>query len=257
MDTWNSRRSNCRIFVHAVLVMFGLTGAAWATLVLPTLKSVALARDLERGMIVGDNFKLAALESALSRLPEDRPDVMERSVLVRTEAFVRLRIADLTMQHGSQEGAEHAAILATTSIRSSIVLDPCASFNWFMLYSININLDGFDQKYVKYLAESYLLGPREGWISVRRNRLALAAFSSLSEPLKEVVVLEFAAMVRSDLVEEAVINLTTVGWTYRERLLAGLEQVDLSDRKRFAIRLSEEGARAEVPGIVQYERPWR
>jgi hypothetical protein len=84
------------------------------------------------------------------------------------------------------------------------------------------------------LRMSYMFGPNEGWIAVRRNPLALAEFPSLPKPIAEQVLSEFAMMVRSGLYQDAANIIASVGRDLRELLLGGLDQVDETHRNDFA-----------------------
>ena len=109
---------------------------------------------------------------------------------------------------------------------------------------------------MSYLEQSYSTGPREGWIALRRNRLALAAFQMLNERMQDSVTAEFAGMVDSYFIGEAADNLQRAGWPQRERLLASLGDVDIMSRELFAKWLERNGVKVVVPGVKSNERPW-
>jgi hypothetical protein len=105
---------------------------------------------------------------------------------------------------------------------------------------------------------SYSLGPNEGWIAVRRNRLALALFAVLTPDLQNKAVLEFAHLVDSGFVPEAADILTGPGWPVRERLLSRLAHVDELYREQFAKAVYQLGYDVSVPGVKPFGfRPWR
>ncbi|MGY4368168.1 hypothetical protein ACVW1A_004233 [Bradyrhizobium sp. LB1.3] len=87
--------------------------------------------------------------------------------------------------------------------------------------------------------------------------MGLAVFQILAEKIKKQVVSEFAALVDSDFVEDAVVNFENVGWAERERLLTSLEEVKRIPRETFAKRLARDGVKASVPGVEVDVRPWQ
>jgi hypothetical protein len=102
------------------------------------------------------------------------------------------------------------------------------------------------------------LGPYEGWIADRRNRVALSMFWRLPPDLAEAVIREFAAMVNSQFYEAAIAILTGPGWPLHDQLLAGLTDSDVRQRAEFAKELYSAGYDVAVPGIAppHERRPW-
>ncbi|WP_156446748.1 hypothetical protein [Bradyrhizobium yuanmingense] len=162
----------------------------------------------------------------------------------------------MTSKTGPESGDELIASAERSVIRA-LTLNPSDSFLWLMVYSVRTIQYGFDLENLRLLAQSYAMGPYEGWISLRRNRSALAVLSMLSESTKSAVISEFAAMVDTDFIENTALNLRGVGWQYRERLLAALVSVDVVSRQKLYRRLKADGITVSVPGIPFDERPWR
>jgi hypothetical protein len=105
---------------------------------------------------------------------------------------------------------------------------------------------------------SYVVGPREGWIAIKRNRFASALHPQLSPDLREAVLQEFAALVASGIYEEATGILMGPSWPFRERLLERLASVDYRDRLRFANVLAQGGYDIAIPGVEAVpQRPRR
>lgn len=157
----------------------------------------------------------------------------------------------------SAEEADHEAAMADTKIKSSLEFNPADSFLWLMLYSMETAHHGFDEKTLGYLSQSYTTGPIEGWIALRRNKLALATFADLIGTTQQRVVSEFTGMVDSEFTDAAALNLMGVGWMQSERLLASIAVVNIVPRESFARRLAREGLMVRVPGVELEERTWR
>ncbi|MCK1294836.1 hypothetical protein [Bradyrhizobium sp. 30] len=167
-----------------------------------------------------------------------------------------LGIAEELMQRDRSETYDVGMETAETKIRTSLSSNPTDSFLWLMIYSVKIARGGFDPKEVAFLEQSYHAGALEGWVSLRRNGLALSIFPLLTVSIQDTVVAEFAAIVDSGFLDEATAILTSVGWEQRDRLLGGLQQVDIGARERLAKRLRRQGFKVGVPGVEMSDRPW-
>jgi hypothetical protein len=75
--------------------------------------------------------------------------------------------------------------------------------------------NGFRPDDVKYLRMSYRLDPNEGWIALKRNRLAFEKFDQLSTDLAESAIGEYVALVKSGLYEQAAEILSGPAWQAR------------------------------------------
>jgi hypothetical protein len=135
---------------------------------------------------------------------------------------------------------------------------PADAFLWLVLYWVETTRNGFHTEYVRYLEMSYKTGPREGWVAQRRNRLALAIFPELPDPLATQVVDEFAKMLNRGFVDGAVQSLVGPGWPERNRLLPELRNVSERYRQALANEVYKLGYDIDVPGISRRDpRPWR
>ncbi|PIT04895.1 hypothetical protein TSA1_32230 [Bradyrhizobium nitroreducens] len=146
---------------------------------------------------------------------------------------------------------------AVYTIRSALTSNPADSFLWLMLYSTELTRTGFDNSLIRYIEESYALAPLEGWVALQRNGIGLATFENLKPSMQDKVVSEFVGLVDGSFLDVAGVNLTTVGWAQRERLLASLTRLDVISREAFAKKLSREGLKVAVPGIEVDDRLWR
>ncbi|MGY3146029.1 hypothetical protein ACVWYQ_003028 [Bradyrhizobium sp. USDA 3397] len=238
-------------------VAFGLTGVAavfWASTVLPVFRASTPAREIASRILAGDRFKPGMIDGLLASIDRSPKLPLVSHVVVRAEALLRVRGTEEAMVRSGSDKADLGIIVSEKKVRHSLTLNPADSFLWLMLYSLSSTLNGFDVRNIDYLDQSYVNGPLEGWIALRRNRFALAAFPMLSEATQQKAEIEFAAMVDSGLVEQAVINFTSVGWEQRDRLLVSLERADVISREQFAKRLARDGVKVNVPGIVIEER---
>jgi hypothetical protein len=143
------------------------------------------------------------------------------------------------------------------SIRRSLACSPADPFLWVVLYWVEINRNGFQPDYLKYLRLSYQLGPNEGWIALKRNGYALAIFQQLPPDLAEMAIAEFATLVDTGFYAETAAILTGPGWPEREMLLSHLKDVSERYKEAFAKAVYKLGYDVNVPGVVLRDpRPW-
>lgn len=242
--------------LRGLLLAAGLLSLLWSVAVLPSFQRLLPARDAAARIIADDRLKARALAEMFASIEPAAPAELSPPELFRASALVRLRLSELALARKSSEEAEAEITAAHRKLVEGLTVDPTDSLLWLMLYSFETSRNGFDPKTVPYLERSYLTGPHEGWIALRRNRLALGVFPLLGELAQTRVVDEFATMVDSDFWNDAEANLVGIGWAYRDRLLAGLQRVDLVSREAFARRLFRDGYDVQIPGVKSKERPW-
>ena len=81
-------------------------------------------------------------------------------------------------------------------------------------------LHGFKPDHLEYLRMSYLMGPNEGWIALKRNVLALAVFERLSLDVAEMAICELTNLLSSGLIREAGGIFTGPAWRIRDLLMS-------------------------------------
>ena len=135
------------------------------------------------------------------------------------------------------------------AIRSSLSCTPADPFLWLALYSVEVTENGFKPDYLKYLRVSYRLGPHEGWIALKRNPLAFAAFQQLPPDLGENAINEFVALLESGLSDQAAEIIIGPAWPERELILSHLTRLSDYERQSFADALHRRGYDLNVPGI--------
>lgn len=257
MGMWSSRNLGWQAFVRGLLALLGLLGVLWSSAVAPSFWLTALAHEVSVGIIADDRFKPGALGAMLALMETQSNAFILQPQFSKAKALLGLRVAEEAMGWKSSEDTDREMEGAEAKLRSALCLTPMDSFLWLMLYSVETARYGFELKNFALLGQSYMTAPLEGWIALRRNKVALAILPMLNGPSQENVVSEFAAMVESDFIDYAAFNLTSVGWEHRERLLSGLEHADIIRREAFAKKLARDGVKASVPGIEIDERPWR
>ncbi|MCA1550703.1 hypothetical protein I6F36_28125 [Bradyrhizobium sp. BRP19] len=238
------------------MLLLGLAALWWSGGVLPIFRSAAPVREITEAIISGQRFRPGVLDEALTRMQRDPPPLVMRAAIIRAAALVELSVAEGASERKSAEEADQEIVAAGDRVRTSLATNPADSFLWLMIYSLKAMSQGFSIENIRYLVQSYATGPREGWIALRRSRMALSVFPMLSPAAQQRVVSEFVDLVNSEFVEAAASNLTTVGWPQRERLLNALQVVHLAAKRGLRKRLFADGIIVQIPGVDLEERPW-
>lgn len=238
------------------LLVFAAAVVWWATTALPIFYFSIAAHEITDRIVADQRFRPRVLRGALDEMGRT-PTRFAQASLIRAQSLVALRVSEEAFGSKSTEEADRQVTAAEQLVRKSLELNAADAFLWLMLYSIQITREGFDADKLLYLDESYKSGPYEGWIALRRNRLSLSVFPTMTAATQERVVSEFAALVDANFTDESMSNLTGVGWLQRERLLAALERTDIESRKALQKSLLAGGVKIRIPGVEYDERPWR
>lgn len=240
------------------LLLFGLIGSWWTAITLPIFVSASPARDFIGRIMADERFKQGILTEMLARLDGTSKRLVPEPSISRAKALIRVELARNTI--GRRDGIDDGdprAVDAERDLKSTLAENPNDAFLWMLLYSVALARNGFDPINIKYLAESYRIGPCEGWVALRRNRLTLGVFPFLDDSLKRMASSEFAQIVDADFSNEAASILKGVGWAHREELLPTLARANLVSRENLYRRLAADGFKLKIPDVPYDERPWR
>lgn len=242
--------------LRSQFLLCGLLGVIWSYAALPSFWLTVPAHNVASRIIAGERFKPEILPQMLSQMEAaPRPGIVQ-SEYYRAQALIGVSAGEVAAQ-GSGSDFDREISDAESRLRAALSVTPSDAFLWLLLYSVGTARNGFDPAYVRLVEKSYIAGPHEGWIALRRNRLALAVFALLNDITQKAVVTEFSELVDSDFIDAAAANLTTIGWEHRAPLLAGLEQTDVASRESLARRLSRDGFKVPIPGVDRDDRLWR
>jgi hypothetical protein len=242
-----------RLFV----VLSGLVAIAWGASTLPMFWREATLERIAGRIIDRDVFKPGALEPLLPEVAAAEQARTCRPEALRSAAIIRMRMAESAMAAGERQEIDGRLSSLQDTIRRSLACSPADPFLWMVLAWVEGAREGFRLEQLQYLRLSYRLGPNEGWVAARRNRLALATFERLPPDLADAAVNEFAHMVDSWIYGETLAIFTGPGWPIRDRLLASLKDIGERQREAFAKALYAQGYDIKVPGITPRDpRPW-
>jgi hypothetical protein len=250
--------SRLRLSARVFTLGLGALAVAWGGSLLPQFWHQSLLQRTATRIIYNDEFKVEALQPLLPLIEAAEQEAYCQPSILHSAAIIRLRLMESAIATGQRQSIDPARKKLRTTILSSLACAPADPFLWLVLYWIEVSQDGFEPDLLKYLRMSYETGPAEGWVAVKRNRLALAVYNKLPDDLAAKAVREFANLVKSNFTREAVEILAGPGWPIQDILLKSLEDVPERDRANFAKALYVRELDVQVPGIAMPDRrPWR
>ena len=230
-------------------VGLGLLAIGWAGFVAPAAWRQASAAPLGNKIVFGERFKAGVLEDYLASAPPDAGDRLCRPLTGRTLAVARLRLAEEALSDGDGGLIGQTEAAGEAALRRSLACTPTDSFLWFALFWMANSREGFQPDHLKFLRLSYRTGPNEGWLAIRRNRLAIAIYPALPDDLKQAAAGEFVQLVKSDLITAAANILAGPGTPIRGLLLSRLHGLDEKKLRFLALLLAGSGIDDPFPEL--------
>jgi hypothetical protein len=238
--------------VRILVVVAGVCAIAWSISAIRIYRAEPAFANSASAILAGDRFSPEQLKM-LTQQVEAAPVGSLRSAALNDIAIIWLQLTEAAVQSSDAPLAVSALDKLQVAVAAAIQASPTSSFMWLTDYWARSVRSGNKADGLKSLGMSYALGENEGWIALRRNPLALSAFTSLPDKLAEQVLTEFTGLVRSGFYEQAANILAGSGESVRDKLLNRLVQVDDDDRRRFAKALASKGLDdIVVPGVEMH-----
>jgi hypothetical protein len=252
-----SRASVPALPTRLFALILGLGGIAWGATTFPLLWQHSLIEGISTHIIDRNTFKVDALTPLMPEVAATEQAEFCRPEALRGAAVIRLRLAEEALMDGKRAIINGQLISLQDAIRHSLACSPTDPFLWVVLAWVENAREGFKPNQLQYIRLSYESGPNEGWVAVRRNRLALAIYERLPPDLADAATVEFARMIDSWLFDDTISIFTGPGWRIRDKLLKRIETVSARPREGFAKSLYEQGYDVAIPGITLGDpRPW-
>jgi hypothetical protein len=238
--------------ITAARVFLAITGAlaiAWAIAVIPVFWSEGVIADVARAVTAGDGFKPDVLTAVLAGIETDSSPTLRSSMQGKATA-IRLRQAEDAIRAGNPDAIRQKLEAVSKSVEQTLSNAPDDPFLWLAWFWLDTTRNGVRPDNLPFLQMSYDLGPHEGWIAIKRNRVALAKYSALTSDLAERAISEFVDLVRWGLFPEAADIAAGTGPSLRRVLFARLAELSFEQRRIFAsIIYGRELDDVPVPGI--------
>jgi hypothetical protein len=232
-----------------ILAIAGAMAMAWAIAVFPVFWSENVIVDVARAIVAGEAFKRDVL-AAVDAPTETSSGSVLRSAVLSKAAMIRLRRADDAIRMGDPLVQSKLESL-TRIVQETLQNAPDDPILWLVWFWLDSSRNGVQPDNLRFLRMSYELAPYEGWIAVKRNPVALAAFPTLPNDLAERAISEFVRLVRWGLVSEASAIAAGPGRPLRNILFLRLKDLDYEHRRVFAAAVyGQELDDVPVPGIA-------
>ncbi|WP_143105916.1 hypothetical protein [Bradyrhizobium sp. Gha] len=204
-------------------------------------------------ILQGQRFQTADIAAEVARTEAD--GFVAKASVRRSLTTLELRLVEDALEQGDRLSLDKRFAALKSAAVALFEVDPADSFFWLIYYWCQLTTEGFSPSQLKLLELSYDLGPNEGWVAIKRNRLALPVMSELPAGMRERVVEEFAGMVAAGLIVDAAASLVSASAPVREKLLAGLGRVPIAERERLARYLTDATTiDVVVPGVKPAEK---
>jgi hypothetical protein len=235
---------------RSVLVVAGATAMVWALAVVPAFWSENVVTTVAGELMAGEVFTPNAL-TAVEALTERTGSFKLRSSMLGRATVVRLRQAEDAMRGGTPSLVRERLASLEQIVDETFRNAPQDSLLWLIEFWLKTSRDGLRPDNLRFLKMSYELGPYEGWIAIKRNGAAFAAYSILPRDLIELATSEFVGLVRWGMVSEAAAIAAGPGLPLRGILFPRLKDLSLEQRRAFAaVIYGRELDDVPVPGIA-------
>jgi hypothetical protein len=244
-----------RILARTLTCLLGLAAIAWGGFEFSLFWRQAPLDRVASEILQGHVFTTPLLTDEAEQLDASEKSSFCNPAARRDAAVIRLAIVDnLTTENKSQTSAYAALYQAT---RAALACAPSDSFAWLTLFWLDVKGHGFTPTNAVFLRLSYAEGPNEGWIALRRNRLAIALFSKLPPDLADNAVDEFVKLVNTgQLYPETAKIFASAAPAAQKRLISALGSAKPTPREMFARTIYHDGINVTIPGVEGFSRPW-
>jgi hypothetical protein len=218
--------------IRIFFVAFGCFAIWWGGFEFADFWNFSSIERFATRIAAGESFKSEAVVKQRPSLDRIEASALCQPGALRSAAIVRLRMADLVLSSGRDRTDENIQSLGNV-VHASLSCSPADSYLWLALYWISNGENSNQLHSLDYLRMSYLTGPNEGWIGLKRNRLAFERFDQLPADLAESATHEFVGLVQSGFTKTAAETFMGLGARDRGLILARLNHIPKRYREEF------------------------
>jgi hypothetical protein len=246
------------LLARSFVVILGCIAVWWGIIELPVFWRESSTERIADRIIAGEPFNSDTLSRQLPVLQAAENSPNCRPSAVRSAAIIRLRIVEYNNSSGNKSHIDEQSNALRNSTRTSLSCSPADPFLWLVYYWMQSTQNGPTSEQLKYLRMSYQLGPNEGWIALKRNRLAFAIIDQLPPDLAENAIDEFVGLLDTGFYEQAAEIFTGPAWHVRNLILARLDSIPDRRLKPLANAVHRLGYEVGLPRIDEADRlPWQ
>ncbi len=237
------------ILTRSFIIVLGCIAIWWGVVGFRFFLQESASERIASQIIAGDPFKAETLALQLPVINRIGASVYCDPVALRSATIIQLRTVEVAISANDSKRSDEQMRSLGRMIRHSLSCGPADPFLWLVLYWVENTENGFNTDHLKYLRMSYRLGPNEGWIGLKRNRITFAALPNLPTDLAEYASKEFTGLVEMGSYEQAAEILTGPAWPLRQQLLSRLRNIEKRHRVIFADILDKKGYDVAIPGV--------
>ena len=224
-------RSRWLIVARLFTIAAGLLAITWGLAVFPSSWRMSLVQPVADEILAGEPFKTETLLPLMPTIERVERAANCDPAALRSAAVIRLYISE----RDALSSTLRALVPSPADIiRRSLTCTPTDSFLWLALFSAEKAQNGLRNDQFQSLRMSYQLGPHEGWIALKRNRVVVPILDQLPADLAAAAVNEFTELVDDGLYTDAADILLSAGLEVRDRLVLGLVRVRDRSLEQFA-----------------------
>jgi hypothetical protein len=246
------------ILARAFVCLLGLGAIAWGGYLLPIFWQEASANGVASELLKGHAVRPQLILEEAQKADAAEQSTLCDSIILRDAVVLRLNILSDSIAAGDRALINSGRGLLYTADRSVLSCAPTDAFAWLTLFWLDVGKPGFEQDSSAYLRLSYALAPNEGWIALRRSRLAIASFTRLPPDLADDAIDEFGKLVDTGaLYPETTAIFASAAPAVQWRLIAQLKSVEQIHREIFTKRLRDEGFDIHIPDVYRAAPAWQ
>ena len=185
------------LLARSFVVIVGCVAVWWGIVEFPVFWRESSTERIAGHIVAGAPFKAEILTRQLPIMNSIERSAYCRPAALRSAAIIQLRMVEAATSANDQIDEQLKSL--GNVIRSSLSCSPADPFLWVVLFWMENTQNGSDPTHLKHLRMSYQLGPNEGWIALKRNRIVLASFDALPPDLAEAGISEFVGLLSSHL----------------------------------------------------------
>lgn len=237
-----------RPWTRALCLALGASGIAWAGAAALALPDERAGLRVGGRLALGEDFRPEILRAWADRLDGAILSTCDTHHLTGA-LFVLLRAAETERVEGDLAAFDRRLEAARGATIRTLACMPEHAYAWLALYWIESLRRGFSPELLRLLEQSYRTGPRETWIAVRRNPLAMSLFPILPPALQELAIDEFVDLVHTTQFDTAVRLFAIAEPDVQARIVPRLAEVPFGTRRGFQQRLLRLGIDVTLPGL--------
>ncbi len=241
-----------RSLARGIIVIFGCVATWWGLVELPKFWQESSAQRIGSQVIAGDRFKREILVQQLRNVETSETSGFCRPATSRSDAIIQLRLTEIDLANIRRKSDEDLKSLSK-AIRNSLACLPADPFLWLVIYWSESTQSGMNLQSLQYLRLSYELGPNEGWIALKRNPVALAAFSKLPSDLAADAINEFVGLLNVEFFQQAIEIFIGANSLARDAIVSRVATLPLQIRKDFSQAMSNRGITLTIPGVEVHD----